>query len=85
MGQRCYILSQTEYSNILGIFTNVRQCRKYILTLANQENILLHEIRLNEPEKGRIDMTKLLTIKEADLKNMEKQQALKDHFSKEFV
>ena len=74
MGQRCYILSQTEYSNILGIFTNVRQCRKYILTLANQENILLHEIRLNEPEKGRIDMTKLLAIKEADLKNMEKQQ-----------
>jgi hypothetical protein len=74
MGQRVYILSQTEYSNILGIFTNVRQCRKYILTLANQENILLHEIRLNEPEKGKVDMTKLLAIKEADLKNMEKQQ-----------
>jgi len=85
MGQRCYLVSQTEYSNILGIFTNVRQCRKYILTLANQENILLHEIRLNEPEKGRIDMTKLLAIKEADLKNMEKQQAFNDHFSKEFV
>lgn len=65
MGQRCYLVSQTEYSNILGIFTNVRQCRKYILTLTNQENILLHEIRLNEPEKGKVDMTKLLTIKEA--------------------
>ena len=60
MGARCYILSQTEYSNILGIFTNVRQCRKYILTLTDKENILLHEIRLNEPEKGKIDMTKLL-------------------------
>ena len=80
MGQRCYLVSQTEYSNILGIFTNVRQCRKYILTLTNQENILLHEIRLNEPEKGKIDMTKLLTIKEADLKNMEKQQAKKSMF-----
>lgn len=74
MGARVYVLSQTEYSNILGIFTNVRQCRKYILTLANQENILLHEIRLNEPEKGKVDMTKLLAVKEADLKNMEKQQ-----------
>lgn len=78
MGQRCYLVSQIEYSNILGIFTNVRQCRKYISTLVNQENILLHEIRLNEPEKGKIDMTKLLTIKDADLKNMEKQQALKE-------
>lgn len=78
MGQKCYLVSQTEYSNILGIFTNVRQCRKYILTLVNQENILLHEIRLNEPEKGRIDMTKLLIIKEADLKNMEKQQLEKE-------
>ena len=76
MGARCYILSQTEYSNILGIFTNIRQCRKYISTLTNQENILLHEIRLNEPQKGKIDMTKLLTIKEADLKNMEKQTML---------
>lgn len=78
MGQRTYILSQTEYSNILGIFTNVRQCRKYILTLTNQENILLHEIRLNEPEKGRIDMTKLLIIKEVDLINMEKQRLAKE-------
>ena len=76
MGARCYILSQTEYSNILGIFTNIRQCRKYISTLTSQENILLHEIRLNEPQKGKIDMTKLLTIKEADLKNMEKQKTL---------
>jgi hypothetical protein len=76
MGQRVYVLSQTEYSNILGIFTNIRQCRKYISTLTNQENILLNEIRMNEPEKGKIDMTKLLTIKEADLKNMEKQQTV---------
>ena len=77
MGQRCYLLSQTEYSNILGIFTNVRQCRKYILTLNNQENILLHEIRLNEPGKSRLNVTKLLTLKECDVKNMEKQQLAK--------
>lgn len=62
MGQKVYVLSQTEYSNILGIFTNVRQCRKFILTLTDKENILLHEIRLNEPEKGKIDMTKLLNV-----------------------
>jgi len=78
MGARVYVLSQTEYSNILGIFTNVRQCRKYILTLTNQENILLHEIRLNEPEKAKIDMTKLLTVKEVDLINMEKQRLAKE-------
>jgi hypothetical protein len=60
MGQRCFILSQTEYSNILGIFTNVRQCRKHIETLSDQENLLLHEIRLNEPKKGMVNMTKLL-------------------------
>ena len=82
MGQKVYVVSQTEYSNILGIFTNIRQCRKYILTLINQENILLHEIRLNEPEKGKVDMTKLLVLKEADLKNMEKQQALKEQMKK---
>jgi len=76
MGQRVYVLSQTEYSNILGIFTNIRQCRKYISTLTNQENIILNEIRMNEPEKGKRDVTKLLTIKEADLKNMEKQTTL---------
>jgi predicted MarR family transcription regulator len=60
MGQRVYVLSQFEYSNILGIFTNIRQCRKFILKLENQDNILLHEIRMNEPEKERKDMTKLL-------------------------
>ena len=63
MGQRVYVLSQIEYSNILGIFTNIRQCRKFILKLENQENLLLHEIRMNEPEKGRKDMTKLLDLK----------------------
>ncbi len=83
MGQRTYILSQTEYSNILGIFTNIRQCRKYILTLENKENILLHEIRLNEPEKGRVDMTKLLVVKECDRINMEKQRALKEQALKQ--
>jgi len=81
MGARVYLVSQTEYSNILGIFTNIRQCRKYILTLPDQENILLHEIRLNEPEKGRINMTKLLAIKEVDLINMEKQKAEKQRLS----
>jgi hypothetical protein len=74
MGQRVLVVSQTEYSNILGIFTNVKQCRKHILTLQSQENILLHEIRLNEPEKGRVNMTKLLTLKESDLKNIGKQK-----------
>lgn len=75
--QRVYILSQNEYSNILGIFTNIRQCRKFILSLTNQENILLHETRLNEPSEKRINVTKMLIIKEADLKNMEKQKQLK--------
>jgi hypothetical protein len=74
MGQRCYILSQTEYSNILGIFTNIRQCRKHIETLENKEDLILNEIRLNEPNKGRINMTKLLTLKEADRINQEKQK-----------
>lgn len=60
MGQRVYVLSQYEYSNILGIFTNIRQCRKFISKLENTNEIILHEIRLNEPEKGRIDMTKLI-------------------------
>lgn len=60
MGQRVYVLSQNEYSNILGIFTNIRQCRKFVLKLETQENLLLYEIRMNEPEKGRKDMTKLL-------------------------
>lgn len=81
MGQKVYTVSQHEYSNILGIFTNIRQCRKYILKLLDQENIILHEIRLNEPEKGRIDMTKLLAIKEVDLINMEKQKAEKQRLS----
>jgi hypothetical protein len=81
MGQRVYVLSQTEYSNILGIFTNIRQCRKYIESLTNkdQESIILHEIRLNEPEKGRIDMTKLLTLKESDRINQEKQKFEKEN------
>jgi len=60
MGQRVYVLSQNEYSNILGIFTNIRQCRKFIEKLENKDNIILHEIRMNEPDKGRKDMTKLL-------------------------
>lgn len=66
MGQRVYVLSQQEYSNILGIFTNIRQCRKFITTLENTNNIILHEIRLNEPEKGRIDMTKLIQSVESN-------------------
>jgi hypothetical protein len=47
--QLVFILSQREYSNILGIFTNIRQCRKHIETLTDKENLLLHGIRLNEP------------------------------------
>lgn len=72
MGQRVYVLSQNEYSNILGIFTNIRQCRKFITKLIIQDNIMLHEIRLNEPDKGRKDMTKLLNDK-----NNEKIQNIK--------
>jgi hypothetical protein len=72
MGQRVYILSQNEYSNILGIFTNIRQCRKFILKLENQENLLLHEIRMNEPEKGKKDMTKLLDLKINENNNLNK-------------
>jgi hypothetical protein len=60
MGQRVYVLSQDEYSNILGIFTNIRQCRKFIENFENKDQIILHEIRLNEPNKGKKDMTKLL-------------------------
>lgn len=60
MGQRVYVLSQDEYSNILGIFTNIRQCRKFIENLENKHQIVLHEIVLNEPDKGKKDMTKLL-------------------------
>lgn len=60
MGQRVYVLSQKEYSNILGIFTNIRQCRKFIEKLIIKDDILLNEIRLNEPEKGKKNMTKLL-------------------------
>lgn len=60
MGQRVYVLSQKEYSNILGIFTNIRQCRKFIEKLIIKDDIILHEIRLNEPEKGKRNMTKLL-------------------------
>jgi hypothetical protein len=62
MGQRVYVLSQNEYSNILGIFTNIRQCRKHIEKLESKENLILHEIRLNEPERSIVDMTKLLGL-----------------------
>ena len=78
MGQRVYVLSKLEYSNILGIFTNIRQCRKFIETLTDKENIILHEIRLNEPEKGKVNMTKLLTLKESDRINQEKQKLEKE-------
>lgn len=78
MGQRVYVLSQLEYSNILGIFTNVKQCRKHVETLSDKENIILHEIRLNEPEKGKVNMTKLLTLKESDRINQKKQKLEKE-------
>ena len=66
MGQRTYVLSKNEYSNILGIFTNIRQVRKFRATLILNEtdNIILHEVRLNEPEKGCKNMTKLLEEKD---------------------
>ena len=80
MGQRVYVLSLNEYSDILGIFTNIRQCRKFIEKLKDTNGemhinvgkgvILMHKIRLNEPEKGRTNITKLLdeNIKENKLK-----------------
>jgi hypothetical protein len=73
--QRVYILSQTEYSNILGIFTNIRQVRKFILTLNQdlQQNFLLHEMRLNEP-LTRKDVSKLLILDVKDAINQEKQR-----------
>lgn len=62
MGQRVYVLSQIEYSNILGIFTNVRQCRKFIekKEFTELDILILNEIRMNEPEKGKLNMTKIL-------------------------
>jgi hypothetical protein len=63
MGQRVYPVSRNTYSNILGIFTNIRQVRKFITSITDlkeDEKILLHEIRLNEPEKGVRDVTKML-------------------------
>ena len=95
MGQRVYVLSLNEYSDILGIFTNIRQCRKFIeklkdtngemhinvgkgvpcrLSTSSVKVLLLHEIRLNEPEKGRTNITKLLdeNIKENKLKEIDK-------------
>lgn len=78
MGQRVYILSQDEYSNILGIFTNIRQCRKFIENFENKDQIILHEIRLNEPNKGKKDMTKLLKENTQDIKEMEKMSKDED-------
>lgn len=58
MGARVYVLSKNEYSNILGIFTNFRQCRKFIIIkLDDEKDLIVTEIRLNEPEKGRKDIT----------------------------
>jgi hypothetical protein len=97
MGQRVYVLSLNEYSDILGIFTNIRQCRKFIEKLKDTNGemhinvgkgvplpsptligkvLLLHEIRLNEPEKGRTNITKLLdeNIKENKLEEIEKSE-----------
>ena len=62
-GQRVYPVSRNEYHNILGIFTNIRQVRKFITSikdLGEDEKILLHEIRLNNPEHGVRDVTKML-------------------------
>ena len=94
MGQRVYVLSLNEYSDILGIFTNIRQCRKYIEKLKDTNGemhinvgkgvLLLHEVRLNEPEKGRTNITKLLdeNIKENKLKeNKLKENKLKENKS----
>jgi hypothetical protein len=57
MGARVYVLSKNEYSNILGIFTTIRQCRKFVEKMESAGVILVHEIRLNETEKGRKDVT----------------------------
>lgn len=61
--QRVYILSQMDKWNVLGIFTNIRQTRKYIGTLENAENLILQEMRLNEPKTAK-DVSKMLIVPE---------------------
>lgn len=88
MGQKVFVLSKTEYSNILGIFTNFRQLRKYIESLQDKENLILHEIRLNEPEKGKRNITKQLEDQrqneDDELKNLRREnQELKKQLKKD--
>lgn len=71
--QRVYILSQNDKWNVLGIFTNIRQTRKYIATLENADNLTLQEMRLNEPSSAK-DATKML-IDPVPKKPLEQQNA----------
>ena len=59
--QRVYILAQDNKWNVLGIFTNIRQTRKFILSLSNNKNLILQETRLNEPNIIK-DVSKMLII-----------------------
>lgn len=49
MGQRVYLLCLEHKFNIVGIYSNIRQVRKNIQLLNDAKNILLFEIRMNEP------------------------------------
>lgn len=69
--QRVYVLSQDSKWNVLGIFTNIRQARKFILTLTNDENLILQEMRLNEPNSEK-DVSKMLIISEKEQENRQK-------------
>lgn len=69
--QRVYVLSQDSKWNVLGIFTNIRQTRKFILTLVNGENLILQEMRLNEPNSDK-DVSKMLIISEKEQENRQK-------------
>jgi ubiquitin len=77
-GQRIYVLSQKEYSNILGAFTNIRQVRKHIAYLEDKNDILLHEIRLNEPEKGKRNVSKMLLIPVGPTRSKKELRAMLD-------
>ena len=75
--QRVYVLSQDNKWNVLGIFTNIRQTRKFILTLTNSENLILQEMRLNEPNSNK-DVSKMLIISDKEQENREKNLERRD-------
>ena len=73
-------LTESQRNQITRYKIQIQECRKFIEKLKDTNGemhinvgkgvLLLHEIRLNEPEKGRTNITKLLdeNIKENKLK-----------------